>query len=171
MPEGMIDARLQVLVDRTEVVDVITRFHRAVDRKSWDLMRDEVLASDASWKWTAQNASGSFEDRVVGRDEIVAWLTSATTGTTVRHYTTSHLVEIEGDKASSESYMVVVDAITLKVLANGFVRADHIRLPEGWRIRMCHVDERIPDRVAEGVAPLLVARKAPPWTQGAPGLK
>lgn len=168
MPEVGIDARLQELVDRTEVVDVITRFHRAVDRKSWDLMRDEVLASDAVWEWTAQNASGSFEDRVVGREEIVAWLASATTGTNVRHYTTSHLVEIEDNQARSESYMVVVDAITLEVLANGLVSADHVRLPEGWRIRMCHVDERIPDRVAEGVAPLLAAGNALPGTQGAP---
>lgn len=153
------DDRLEELADRLEVIDVITRFHRAIDRNAWEMLRDEVLAPDAVWEWTAANASGSVEDRAVGRESVVDWLSSAMVGSNVRHFTTSHLVDLEGDRARSESYMVVVDAVTLAVLANGLLSADHVRLAEGWRMQRCHIDERIPDEPVEAVE-TLIARGA-----------
>lgn len=146
---------LQELIDRTRIIDVVSRFHRAVDRNAWDLMRDEVLAPDAVWEWSATNASGPMADGAIGRENVIAWLSSAMIGSEVRHFTTSHLVEIDGDRAHSESYMVVVDRVSLAVLANGMVTADHVRLPEGWRMQRCRIDERIPDVMVEGMQVLL----------------
>ena len=149
------DDRLQGLIDRMEVTELLTRFHRAVDRNAWEMMRTEVLAPEAVWEWTAADASGSVADRAGGADSFVAWLSSSMTGSNVRHFTTSHLIEIEGDHAHSESYMVVVDTVTLDVLANGLLTADHVRRPEGWRMLRCCIDERIPDGMVETIKTLL----------------
>lgn len=146
---------LQELIDRTRITDVVTRFHRAIDRGAWDSMRNEVLAPDAVWEWSATNASGAMGDDAVGRDQVVAWLSTAMIGSEVRHFTTGHLVEIEGDRARSESYMVVVDRVSLAVLANGLLTAEHVRLPEGWRMQRCRIEERIPDSMVEGMQTLL----------------
>lgn len=146
---------LQELIDRTRIIDVVTRFHRAIDGNAWNRMRDEVLAPDVVWEWSATNASGPMADGAAGREDVIAWLSSAMVGSEVRHFTTSHLVEIQGDRARSESYMVVVDRISLAVLANGLVTVDHVRLPEGWRMAKCRIDERIPDVMVEGMQVLL----------------
>lgn len=146
---------LQEVIDRARIIDVVTRFHRAIDGNVWGRMRDEVLAPDAVWEWSATNASGPMADGAVGREEVIAWLSAAMVGSEVRHFTTSHLVDIQGDRAHSESYMVVVDRVSLAVLANGLVTADHVRLPEGWRMQRCRIDERIPDIMVEGMQVLL----------------
>lgn len=146
---------LQEMIDRAGIIDVVTRFHRAIDSNAWELMRDEVLAPDVVWEWSATNASGPMADGAKGRGDVLAWLSAAMVGSEVRHFTTSHLVEIEGDRAHSESYMVVVDRVSLAVLANGLVTADHVRLPEGWRMQRCRIDERIPDALVEGMQAVL----------------
>ncbi len=146
---------LQEVIDRARIIDVVTRFHRAIDSNAWGRMRDEVLAPDVVWEWSATNVSGPMADGAAGREEVIAWLSAAMIGSEVRHFTTSHLVEIQGDRAHSESYMVVVDRVSLAVLANGLVTADHVRLPEGWRMQRCRIDERIPNTMVEGMQVLL----------------
>lgn len=155
MEETLRPDELQELIDRGRIIDVVTRFHRAIDSNTWTLMRDEVLAPDVVWEWSATNASGPMADGAAGREDVIAWLSSAMVGSEVRHFTTSHLVDIEGDHAHSESYMVVVDKNSLTVLANGLVTVDHVRLPEGWRMQRCSIDERIPDTMVEGMQTLL----------------
>lgn len=153
----MNDQRLVVLADRLEITDVLARFHRAIDGGLWSMMRDEVLAEDAVWEWRAWDDGGVAEDRAVGRDAVLAWLEAAMTGSTVRHFTTGHLFEIDGDRAHSESYMVVIDTQTLAILANGVVDADHVRTARGWRVRRCRIDERVADGQISATSKLLAS--------------
>jgi hypothetical protein len=146
---------LQQLADRLEITDVLVRFHRAVDQADWDLMRRSVLAPTAVWDWTASDGEAVVGDSAEGRDAFIKWLSIAMTGSTVRHMTTSHLFEIAEDTARSESYMFVVDRMTLATLASGLVTAEHIRTADGWRITRLKIDERIADGSVAAMANLL----------------
>ena len=61
----------------------------------------------------------------------------------VRHMINTHVVHVEGDEARSTSHLQAIDTSTLANLASGFVRAEHVRTPEGWRIRRYEVEESI----------------------------
>ena len=63
--------------------------------------------------------------------------------TKVRHLTTGHLVDLDGDRAHSQSYLVTVEAMSLQILACGVVEADHVRTPQGWRTRRLAIVERL----------------------------
>ena len=64
-----------------------------------------------------------------GVDAIIGWLDSVLGNLgepAPRHAMTNHLIELDGDKARSRSY-----------LAGGFglYTAEHVRTPDGWRAR------------------------------------
>jgi len=39
-----------------------------------------------------------------------------------------------------------VDTVTMAILANGFVEADHVRTDRGWRIRYYKIEENITEK-------------------------
>jgi hypothetical protein len=61
----------------------------------------------------------------------------------------THVITIADRTAHSTSHLQAVDTTTLAILANGFVDAEHVRTPEGWRIRRYKIDEHITDRDME----------------------
>jgi hypothetical protein len=146
---------VQQLADRLEITDVLSRYHRAVDGLDWELLRDRVVTEDAVWEWSAADDQARVEDSAAGREAVVTWLDAALRGSTVRHHTTSHLFEVAGDGARSESYMFVVDRQTLQTLASGVVTADHVRSGRGWRIRRLRIDEQLTSGTVAAMAGLL----------------
>jgi hypothetical protein len=83
-------------------------------------------------------------DVVQGRDEFIEWDTKAMAGVNVRHFTGGQVfLEHEGDHARTRCYMHVVDVQSLATIANGLIVADHVRTPDGWRVRRLDLDETI----------------------------
>ena len=72
------DPRLQALLDKQEIEEVVLRYCRGIDRRDFDLVRS-CYHSDA------QDHHGSFDGTV---DEFVTWVD----GLTSRYRWTTHLV-------------------------------------------------------------------------------
>ena len=97
------------------------------------------------WSWHGEDASGVATDSADGADAVVEWVRAAMTGSTVRHYTTSHVVDVRSDTATSRSYLVTIDSTSLKTLASGVVRATYRRAGATWVMTSIDIDERIPN--------------------------
>ena len=150
----MAEDLIRSIADRLEITDVVTRFHRAVDSGNFEALAD-VFTDDAVWDWVASDATGEVADTAQGRDNVIEWLRTAMSGSTVRHATTGHLVELDDDRARSTSYMHVVDITTLESLANGFVTGEHRRTSSGWRMSRLRIDERIGNGSVDSMKKLL----------------
>jgi hypothetical protein len=128
--------------DRTEVLDLVTKFHRAVDFKDFELL-GRIVTDDVAWVWSATHPEGSASDGAEGRSAVVSWLEAATRTATPHHHTTNHLVQLDGDTASTESYMFVADKFSLRTLAIGIIETSARREADGWRLSRIKVDEQI----------------------------
>ena len=132
------------LADITAITDVLSRFHHCADAGDWAGVAS-VLHPDMRWRWRGEDSSGDATDAADGCDAVVSWLRSVMTGSTVRHHTMSHLVDIDGDSATSESYLLTVDTTSLTILASGVMRCRYERIGGDWTLRLIDLDERIPD--------------------------
>lgn len=131
------------LMDRLLVVEALALFHHAADGNDWALLRT-LVTDDVRWSWRGQDTSGVATDSAEGADAVVGWVRAAMTGSTVRHYTTSHVVSPAGDEASAQSYLLTVDTTSLQTLASGTVRATFRRAGDRWLVASIAIDERIP---------------------------
>ena len=119
------------LADRVEIFDLVSRYCRAVDRADYAAVR-AVYADDG-----VDHHTGFSGDA----DGYVAWLKQRTaqfSGT--MHVLGTHIVEIDGDTAVSETYGTAhhwgepVDDPALN-FTSGVRYLDRLRRePEGWRI-------------------------------------
>lgn len=146
----------QELLARMLVVEALARFHHAADGNDWERLRT-LLTDDAHWSWRGEDTSGVATDDAHGGDAVVAWVRAAMTGSTVRHYTTSHVVSLAGDEATTESYLLTIDTTSLQTLASGIVRAGFRRAGARWLVASIDIDERIPS----GSVAALLARVDP----------
>ncbi len=88
----------------------------------------------------------------IGMKTLIGWITKMLSGDvsmsegTVRHFLSTHVIRIDGERAFSTSHLQAVSTTTMETLANGFVEAEHVRAREGWRIRFYKVTEQITDK-------------------------
>jgi hypothetical protein len=61
----------------------------------------------------------------------------------VRHMLTTHVIRVDGDSGHSTSHLQAIETVGMTNVASGFVEADHVRTPQGWRIRYYKVEETI----------------------------
>jgi hypothetical protein len=148
--EYMLDSN--TVVDRYEILELLTKFHRGVDAHNWPMLKESVLTKDATWESYATDGAVEMEDVVHGTDEFLEWLAHATEGSWARHLTTNHLVDVQGDTGTSESFMYVIDPVTLATLASGVVTAQYVRAADGWRIQQLRIEEQVPLGVVELMA-------------------
>jgi hypothetical protein len=95
--ETALAARLGLLADRQEIVDVVARYCRAVDRRDFALLRT-CYHPDAVDRHTG--FSGGIEEYVTWLGEVLARYS------VTQHLLGQQLVEIDGDVARCESYGV-----------------------------------------------------------------
>jgi hypothetical protein len=97
--EAGTNARLQALLDRSEILDCIHRYARGMDRLDRDLAR-------SAYHDRAIDDHAAFVGPV---DDFLDWA-FAYHATQVRHqhYVTNHTVELEGDTAHAETYYLFV---------------------------------------------------------------
>jgi 3-phenylpropionate/cinnamic acid dioxygenase small subunit len=93
-----LDPRLQALIDKDEIREVIYRFARAMDRHDWDLAR-------------ACYHEGAIDDHGVFRgdkDDYVEWVSEnlPRLAETTMHFVGNVMIELDGDAARCEAYVV-----------------------------------------------------------------
>jgi len=140
-------------LSHAEITNVLSLYYQALDQGDLDTLERAVIAEDATWVLVQLCGDERLVDESTGRSEIIAWFrrmfgagVSMTEGT-VRHYLNTHVIEVndEGDdeRARSTSHLQAIETAGMTNVASGFVRAEHVRTAEGWRIRRYEVEETI----------------------------
>jgi hypothetical protein len=125
----MDETKLQYMLDRLEIQDVIHRYARGLDRHDDDVLRsvfhEDAVDNHGPW--------------VGGREAFVAWANGPCHGHTNAHLhqITTHNCEIDGDVAHTESYCQWVhrlkDEKTVTVGGGRYI--DRLERRDGeWRI-------------------------------------
>lgn len=132
---------LQMLIDRTEITDALTRYTLAVDTGDWDAL-DTVFTPDAAIDYSESGGiSGAFP-------EVKAWLAEMLPAFSSKRLHTvgqiSYGFADSGDEAEIVAYfdnpMVISDGSDRErvVEVGGLYRHTFVRTPQGWRSRRLH---------------------------------
>ena len=124
---------VETISDRIEISDLLTRYTRAVDTGTWDLL-DDVFTEDAHIDYTA---TGGIADEF---PKVKAWLAEVLPMFSSRqHVLGQSEVSVEGDRAEVTAYflnpmVLTQDDGTQQVWEfGGYYRHRLVRTPEGWR--------------------------------------
>lgn len=132
----------QELSDRQEIVDLITRYTRAVDSRSFDDL-DAVFTEDGVLDYSA--VGGPADVLSVAKP----WVADGLAGfLRYQHVIGQVCIELDGDTARATAYftnpMVAPgrDGAENLVEVGGYYHHDLVRTPDGWRSRRM-VDETV----------------------------
>ena len=124
---------LQELADRQEIVDVITRYTRAIDTRSWDDL-DAVFTDDAILDYSA--VGGPADVLAVAKP----WVAQGLSGfLRYQHVIGQVAIELEGDTARATAYFTnpmvapTPDGGESIVEVGGYYHHELVRTPDGWR--------------------------------------
>lgn len=123
--------RLGLLADRQEIIDVVARYTRAIDRRDFDLLRT-CYHPDAVDHHTG--FTGDIDDYVEWLREVLAEYP------VTQHLVGQQYVEIDGDVARCESYGIAThhvgpDGDPERDYTSGFRYIDRMERRDGeWRI-------------------------------------
>jgi hypothetical protein len=141
--QGDLEARvraLEVEADRAAVIRLIHAYIHGLDSLNEALLA-RTFAEDAVAEYVGANFSMNV--RLEGIDDILAWIRKTfgdREDAVPWHYVDTHLVEVEGDSATLQTYMH-----NRYMAAIGFYTVTARRTPEGWRIAKLHLRGRILD--------------------------
>ena len=147
----MPDATDAEVLDQWRIATLLSRYYQAIDVADWDALDRDVLADDARCEVVQRSTKGTVTNGAEGRAEVVAWFRQMVSGEVsmsegiVRHFLGTHVIDVRGDTATSRSHLQAQDMVTLGILANGIVDAEHVRTERGWRVRRFRVEESITD--------------------------
>jgi hypothetical protein len=130
---------LQQISDRIEIVDVITRYTRAIDTGDWDKL-DTVFTPDADIDYTESEGIAATYDKVK------PWLAEVLPAFFPKRMHTIGQVDVDlhGDEADVTAYfhnpMPMDDGSggTKIVEIGGYYHHTMTRTPDGWRSRKLH---------------------------------
>jgi hypothetical protein len=138
--------QLQRLTDRAEITDVMSRYCFAVDFRDFEGLRS-VFHTDAEATYVLSPLGLGLDDvKLSGVDAIIEWLASVLGNLgepAPRHALTNHLIEIDGDRASSRSYLAG---------GNGLYTVEHARTSDGWRAMQFEMRNFAPPRSRPGTS-------------------
>ena len=132
------DEDLSWLLDRTRIVEVISRYAAGLDARDWELWRsvfpEETVFDLSSWN--------DVPGRLLNTDRVVAAQARMFAELSVtQHFITNHRVEITGDSARVLAHMRAehwIDTTDEDQCARytmfGYYDDDLIRTPDGWKI-------------------------------------
>jgi len=128
-----VPSAVQQLADRLAIQDLLTTYATAIDSGEWDLL-DSVFTPDATLDYTSSGGiRGTFA-------EAKQWLAEVLPMFTVRqHLVTNHRITVDGDRATSESYLfnpmvLPVEDTERVVMVGAGYRDQLVRTGDGWRI-------------------------------------
>jgi ketosteroid isomerase-like protein len=126
---------VQLISDRLEIADLLTRYTRAIDTGDWDRL-DEVFTPDAAIDYTA---TGGIAGEL---PEVKQWLSEVLPMFPRRHHVLGQAeVHVDGDSAAVTAYflnpMVLPqeDGSELLWEFGGYYRHALVRTADGWRSR------------------------------------
>jgi len=124
----------QLLHDRLEIDDLLTRYATAIDGRDWSLL-DTVFTPDARLDY---RGAGGIEGAY---PEVRAWLAEVLPMFDVtQHLVLNRVVVVDGDTARARSAFsnpnrITVDGESQLFTVGGYYHDELVRAPEGWRIR------------------------------------
>ena len=129
------DARIQYLIDRAEISDVICNYARGVDTRNWPLFRS-CFADEIEADFTSLGDMGLFRGTADRWVELARGLIENLDAT--QHLMGNIQAEIDGDRAIARCYVQAmhVRADELgdpRYIIAGHYRHEMIRTPQGWR--------------------------------------
>lgn len=131
---GDTSQQVQLLIDRLEIDDLLTRYTVALDTREWDLLAT-VFTPDATIDYTSsQGIKGQFP-------EIRVWLEKALTAFTAsQHLLGNRQIELDGDHGTGRTYFFNPNTLTdeagvaTMLFVGGFYLDKFVRTAEGWRV-------------------------------------
>lgn len=122
-------AQLQWLVDRAAISDLLVEFARALDEQDWDAYAD-TYAEDGE---LAISPTIAHRGRAGLADFVSASLSRYPGGT--HHLSTNHAIALDGDEATTRSYLLAAHIYAPPRHADGAGWYDCRlrRTAEGWR--------------------------------------
>ncbi len=124
------DAALQQLVDRAAIQELLTRYAHGVDRRDLNLVA-ACFTPDAAYEGSL--GSGTIDVALDAlRDRMPRYRTTM-------HFLTNVLIELDGDRANSETYALVYHRLEGEDEDEDFIVGvrylDEVtRFADGWRI-------------------------------------
>lgn len=124
------DRDIDALFDRIDIGELLVAYCETLDTGQWDAY-GELFTEDAVFSL--------HDQRRVGRDAIVAGPPrDLPKYDSVQHYSTNHLVTVEGDEARARHYVIGVHVPdsgepSLHADAGGYYECRCVRTPAGWR--------------------------------------
>ncbi|MAG30807.1 MAG: hypothetical protein CL908_07960 [Deltaproteobacteria bacterium] len=135
------EARVEALerdADRRAVTGLIQAYAHGIDGMDEVLLR-RTFAADAVAEYVGVNFP--MDDRLEGIDAILGWLRlhiGDREGALPWHYMSTHLVEVEGDRATLRSFQH-----NRHMSGVGLYTVEARRTIDGWRIQKLRLEERI----------------------------
>ena len=132
----MTEPALQTLLDHAAISDVLHTYASAVDRRDWPLFRslftERVIVDMRSFA-----PDRYFE---IGVDELLELARPIDRFDATQHTSTNHLHRIDGDKATSVSYMQAGHFVKrpdgdFNCFLYGYYTTSLVRTDAGWKIR------------------------------------
>ena len=122
-------AQLQWLVDRAQISELLVEFARALDERDWAAYA-ATYAADGE---LAISPSVAHRGRA-GMAEFVAQSLSGYPGGT-HHISANHSLRIDGDSATTRSYLIAAHIYELdrQAVGAGWYDCRLTRTPDGWR--------------------------------------
>ena len=128
--------KLQLLLDRMEIIDTINRYATSVDTRDWDLFfncyTDEINVDMVSvgFEEPMNMTAGEFMEMI---QRAVAPFDST------QHLVSNHVINIDGDSATLVCYLQAQhfrqdDTGIFALLIGGYYANSLVRTPAGWRI-------------------------------------
>lgn len=124
---------IQEISDRLEIRDLITRYTRAVDTRSFDDL-DHVFTDDAILDYS------TVDGPVALLAEARAWVVQGLAGFKAYQHTIGQVdIRLDGDSARATAYFInplIMDAgdgTDAIIEVGGYYHHELVRTPDGWR--------------------------------------
>ncbi len=137
---------LRSVRDELDIQRVVHDYAWACDNGDWDLLRS-VFTDDAQLDYsTTGGPAGS-------RDEVVAWLEESLSQVdTIHHVVSNFQIDLDGDRADVRAMFhctIRLPGVSGTIVTGGYYVEQHVRTPDGWRIRSLYEDNRWMDGLQE----------------------
>jgi hypothetical protein len=132
-------------LDRALVSEAVYRYHRAFDLKDWETCRglfaDTVEVETAGMEGSVPDVQTFARDRWI---KILSRMGSPDTAS--QHFSTNHVVEINGDEAVCIANSLARSARTqdgkqVVSVVGGYYTFSLVRTDHGWRVRKFRFDQ------------------------------
>ena len=145
-------------IDRLDLLELLARYHHAVDAKDWLTLR-ALFVADASAEYRGLDTTKDLfglDGRIEGQDAIVEWIRVGQEpfqyGGAPTHFMTNHVIEhLDGNQARTRSAFFDLDMVTGLLFGSGFYTVEHTRTPQGWRIAALLLEQRLADNALERI--------------------